>query len=265
MASDLPGLVQQIAHFESRLQADPASRVFLPLADLYRRAGRLEEARRILLSGLENHPDFLTARVALGLVLTELGEMQPARQHLQGVLASDPDNLLALRLLGRDAAERSDWDEACALNERLLRLEPEDGAVREALREARLRLEDGPRRAVDPTAPPAPALATGSDAGAAGGFETPTLAQLYIRQGHPEKARLILERILAAEPDRQDARTLMAKLEAEAAPPQPAPAMEAQGPDETSTGPSATMSGGEDLDRFRAWLDATADARQSES
>ncbi|MDD5720229.1 MAG: tetratricopeptide repeat protein, partial [Candidatus Krumholzibacteria bacterium] len=85
MPADLPGLAQQIAHFESRLQADPASRVFLPLADLYRRAGELDRARQLLSEGLANDPDFLSARTALGEVLMLLGQATAARIELQAV------------------------------------------------------------------------------------------------------------------------------------------------------------------------------------
>ncbi|MDY0108868.1 MAG: tetratricopeptide repeat protein [Candidatus Krumholzibacteria bacterium] len=281
MPADFPGLAQQIAHFESRLQADPASRVFLPLADLYRRAGELERARQLLSEGLANDPDFLSARTALGEVLMLLGQATAARIELQAVLARDPDNLLALRLLVDDATARQEWPLACSLGERLLRLQPEVPAIRKALRDARSKL--GQNDAA--TAPP-----RGPDAGASGllkvgsGFETPTLADLYRRQGYPEKARAILQRILDAEPDRQDALDVLARLNADAAAAPETPAAAARS--ETATPPSpATLdprspgrtaaarardraAGGsdrsDDLDRFRAWLDTAAESRNTE-
>jgi len=284
MTADLPGLVQQIAYFAARLEADPGSRVFLPLADLHRRAGKLDEARRILELGLEEHGDFITARAALGLVLSELGEDEAARKALRTVLAADQDNLLALRLLASDAGKSGDWAHACGLYERLLRMEPEDHSISEALREARWEREKMtplPRQPemdaiIDPgpmTPPPVvrpPAV---------GGFETPTLAELYLRQGHPGKARVILERILATEPGRPDALEVMAKLEAgETASPQkaaastPAPSSQAERaehaesaavPRRMPAADSAPLGRGEELDRFRDWLDAATDQRGS--
>ncbi len=267
MIPDLPGLVQQIAHFENRLASDSGSRVFLPLADLYRRAGKLEDARRILVEGLDQHPNFVTARAALGLVLSELGDAAAAREALNAVLQIDPDNVLALRLLGREAVERSAWPEACEHFERLLRLEPEDRDVRDGLREARRQLDQmtpmEPEPVVMTAARPGPmtphSVAVADDAM---GFETPTLAELYLRQGHPEKARVILERILASEPQRQDALAILARLEnvAEVPPVAAAAAEESAAAMPLRVAAASQPQGrGEELDRFRAWLDAASD------
>lgn len=275
MTADLPELVQQIAHFEDRLKADPGSRVFLALADLHRRVGNVAEARRILELGLEEHAGFVTARAALGLVLTELGEDAAARQALRAVLVEDQDNLLALRLMGRDAGKCGDWERACSLLERLLRLEPDDRSVRDALWEARRQWEQAP------PAPPEPKTETTIDPGpmtppplvrqsAVGGFETPTLAELYLRQGHPGKARVIIERILTEEPGRQDAQRVLAKLNAKEAvvppvstpaPAQPERAESAAVPRRKSAADGAPVGRGEELDRFRDWLDAATDQR----
>ncbi len=261
MSSDVHRLAQQIVHFEARLADDPGSRVFLPLADLYRRVGRLADARRILEEGLQKHPRFVTARTALGLVLTEQSESAAARDILEQVLAVDGDNVLALRLLCRGAAESGSWERACELGERLLRLEPEDAGVREALREARRRLDTvavvpEPEVAEDADAATTHQAAAKKDATITEGFETPTLADLYLSQGHPDKARVILERILALDPQRTDALEVMARLEA--GPPAPPTA-----PKPTVSMPEITQGTGrgDELERFRAWLDATTDDR----
>jgi len=282
MAPDLPGIVQQIAHFETRIAADPGSRVFLPLADLYRRVGKLEDARRILECGLQRHPGFVTARAALGLVLSEQGEDAPARRALGAVLAVDPDNLLALKLLGREAVASQEWRTACDHLERLLRLEPENREVRENLTRARGELErqeSATAPAPGPMTPRSVAVESGS-----GGLETPTLAQLYLHQGHPEKARLILERILAADPERQDALEVLARVKAaenaetaektaektgETRARQDADGDRPATPDGAAKPPAPARSQAagsaqdrsEDLDRFRAWLDATSEQR----
>jgi hypothetical protein len=97
--------------------------------------------------------------------------------------------------------------------------------------------------------------------GDATGFVTPTLAELYLRQGHLEKARLICQRILAAEPDREDARRLLERVEAQDQASEPArPPVEAQANGRPRRG-SATPPGAE-IDRFRNWLDAAAGDRR---
>jgi cytochrome c-type biogenesis protein CcmH/NrfG len=271
MAPDRPGIAQQIAHFEDRLREDPGSRVFLPLADLYRRTGDLDRARALLEQGLERQPEFVAARVALGMVRHEQDDAEGAREALEAVIAVDADNLVALALLTREAAGRQDWTRASALGERWLRLAPEDGEARDAVREARRRLElpaaaaatagtieevPPPRRAT----PPGPATPPAAAGGEGEGFESPTLAELYLRQGHPDKARMIVERILAADPERADAREILDRIEARGDAPaaRPAEPVREENPAEIPPPAPGRGEGNQELQRFRAWLDAVA-------
>jgi tetratricopeptide (TPR) repeat protein len=266
MSLNLPGLLQQIAHFEARLRTDPDSRAFLPLSDLYRRAGQLVQARDLLRRGLARDPDCVSARVLLGQVLAELRETPAADRELEAVLARDPDNLVALKLLGRAAAERGDWARARELLERLVRLLPEAAEVREALREARQRVGEAPaspQAAAAAAPPPGPAAeAPSAELAAPGaGLATPTLADLYRRQGHTAKAREILARILAAEPGRADALAVLARLDETDAQPPIDPGGAPEGPAERTLGRPAAAGGVReaDLQRFRHWLDGAAE------
>lgn len=246
MSSDVPGLAQQIVHFEDRLRHDPHSRAFVALADLYRRSGRVTLARDVLRQGLQHHPGFVSARVALALAHADLGEHVPARAEMEDVLTIDADNLAALRFLAADAVRRDDHDLARKHAERLIRLAPDDGQARRLLAPARDPGSVAPPAVARPAAPADPTA-----------FVTPTLAELYLRQGHLEKAREICQRILASEPDREDARQLLERIESQAQalpmPPQPA---QAQANGRPRRGQAAPASG--DIDRFRSWLDATA-------
>ena len=82
-----------------RVQQDPASIAFAPLAEELRRAGDHFEAVRVCLAGLEHHPAFLSARVTLGRALAALEQFQEARTEFEYVLRVAPDNLLASRSL----------------------------------------------------------------------------------------------------------------------------------------------------------------------
>lgn len=68
---------------ESDPQAWPA------LADAHRRAGRLDEARKVAEHGLEGSPYDLLGRVALALTLLDEGEPDAARNTLAPVFADD--------------------------------------------------------------------------------------------------------------------------------------------------------------------------------
>jgi hypothetical protein len=83
-----------------RLQQDPTSRVFAPLAESYRRLGRLDEAIEICQKGLEHHPDFHGGRVALAKCYIDKHRHQDAQRELEKVVHLAPENLLAQRLLG---------------------------------------------------------------------------------------------------------------------------------------------------------------------
>jgi tetratricopeptide (TPR) repeat protein len=95
MATDL----SRLDVLRRRVQQDPASIAFAPLAEELRRAGDNFEAVRVCLAGLEHHPAFLSARVTLGRALAALEQFQEARTEFEYVLKVAPDNLLASRSL----------------------------------------------------------------------------------------------------------------------------------------------------------------------
>ena len=63
--------MSRIEDLERRLGKDPNSKIFAQLAEEYRKAGRLEEAIQTCRDGLETHPNYFSARVALGRALLE--------------------------------------------------------------------------------------------------------------------------------------------------------------------------------------------------
>ena len=93
--SDYP----RIDELKRRVQQDPASIAFAALADEYRRAGLFHDAIETCRAGLQRHPAYVSARVTLGRSLLELGEFQEAKEHLEMVLRSAPENLAAIRAL----------------------------------------------------------------------------------------------------------------------------------------------------------------------
>lgn len=87
-----------------RFQEDPTSRVFAPLAEAYRRLGRVDEAIEICREGLEHHPDFHGGRVALAKCYLDKKRYEEAKLELERVVHAVPENLLAQRLLGETHA-----------------------------------------------------------------------------------------------------------------------------------------------------------------
>jgi tetratricopeptide (TPR) repeat protein len=103
---------EHLAELRRRWQAEPGSRLFLQLAEEYRRADRHAEAVEVLEKGLEQHPNHVSAHVALGRVRLDMGEPGSAAQALERALELDVTNLVANKLLieaylGRGERERA--------------------------------------------------------------------------------------------------------------------------------------------------------------
>lgn len=95
------GVPDRITQLRARWQNDPSSRIFLQLAEEYRHLGRVQEALAVLEGGLKEHPGYLSALVAKGRCLLELGDPGQARGVLERVVQQDATQMVANKLLVR--------------------------------------------------------------------------------------------------------------------------------------------------------------------
>lgn len=130
-----------VARWQDDVARDPGSASFLPLAELYRREGRVEVARRLCQRGLQRHPEHVEGHVLLGRILREMSEHDRAIDEFDIVLHLDPEHRAARRALGYLYLERRDWDHAVRHLELSARNDPRDARVASALALARRRLE----------------------------------------------------------------------------------------------------------------------------
>jgi tetratricopeptide (TPR) repeat protein len=93
--------VAELERYLRIFQENPDSRVFAPLADMYRRLGRLREAELICREGLERHPYYAGGRVALAHILLDSSRLDEALGESESVVTYYPDNLLARKILIR--------------------------------------------------------------------------------------------------------------------------------------------------------------------
>lgn len=91
----------RLAMLRQRWESDPTSRIFLQLAEEHRHLGQIQEALAVLDRGLQEHPGYLSALVAKGRCLLELGEPAAARAVLERVLKQDATQMVANKLLVR--------------------------------------------------------------------------------------------------------------------------------------------------------------------
>jgi tetratricopeptide (TPR) repeat protein len=102
----------KIHDLERRLDMDPGSRLFVSLAEEYRKLGRLRQALSALQKGLLAHPGYVAAQVSLGRVYLEAGQSTDAIATFTKVLVADPGNLVAAKSLADVQLARGDKLEA---------------------------------------------------------------------------------------------------------------------------------------------------------
>ncbi len=91
---------------------DPGSRLFVSLAEEYRKLGRFRQALSALQKGLLAHPGYIAAQVALGRVYLEVGQHTDSIATFTKVLVADPGNLVASKSLADIYMDRGDKLEA---------------------------------------------------------------------------------------------------------------------------------------------------------
>ena len=97
--------LSEIEKLEARYAENPDGRYFAPLADAYRKAGRVDDALQMIQLGLSKHPDYLSAHIVLGRCLLDKKDDGAAQNAFQNVLGLDAENIIALKSLA-EIAER---------------------------------------------------------------------------------------------------------------------------------------------------------------
>lgn len=182
-----------IRRYEERLAKDPGSLAFAPLADLYRKVGRIAEAVALCREGLRRVPRYTTARLVLAKTLVAAGDLEAAQAELGAILEISPTDGPTRRLLADLCRQRGDLDAAIQHLEVAVQADPADRDARTTLR----LLQAG-------GAGPA-------DAGLArvlrdDVFITATFGSVCLEQGLIEEAAEVFTRLLRRDPLNQRAR-----------------------------------------------------------
>ena len=105
-------------------QENPDSRVFAPLADLFRRLKKYQEAEEVCREGLKRHPYYAGGKVALAQIFFDTGRVDQALEEVESVVTYYPDNLLARKILVKALASVGHRDRAAREFEALKALAP---------------------------------------------------------------------------------------------------------------------------------------------
>ena len=144
----------RLTQLRARWESDPSSRIFLQLAEEYRHQGRVREALEVLDRGLQEHPGYLSALVAKGRCLLELGEPEKSRTVLERVVKQDATQMVANKLLVRAYIETAEPERARERLDLYTLLNDSDPEIEELRR--RLRAMDQPSQAENPRPPAEP-------------------------------------------------------------------------------------------------------------
>ena len=128
-----------IQRYEKELAEDPQSRAFAPLAEAYRKAGRLDDAINTARVGLEVHSGYSAGLVVLGRALYEKGEIDSAAETLQTAVKENPENYLGQKFLGKVLMDKGETKGALSALESANFLSPEDEEVARLLDEVKSR------------------------------------------------------------------------------------------------------------------------------
>jgi hypothetical protein len=205
----------EIAKLTERISKDPKSKLFVPLAEEYKKTGEIEMAIYVLTEGLKNNPGYVTARSVLGKLLLEKGELAASQKEFEEVVKAIPDNLMAQRKLGELYALQNRSDEAIQHFKIVLSANPRDAELTslvsdlEAGRDVRPRIhqpkpQSSPEKsvsqgtqAVPPPQTPSPAIPARAAAAPAVHVSQGTAASI---SGPPPMEAEEAEDIMAVEP-----------------------------------------------------------------
>ena len=132
--------LEDIERLKEKIDKDPDSKLFVPLAEEYKKAGMLDEAIEALSKGLDRQPTYLSARVSLGKIYIEKGMLNEARDEFEKVTQVIPDNLYAHKKLAEIFRDLGEHEKAIYEFKTVLKLNPADEWATSSLST----LENGP-------------------------------------------------------------------------------------------------------------------------
>ncbi|MDX2494538.1 MAG: tetratricopeptide repeat protein [Desulfuromusa sp.] len=202
-------LLGKIAAYTEILVKDPSSTIFVSLAETYRKMGMLEDARQIISKGLDLHPEFGPAYIVLARGLCQLGDFDGSCAAFERALDFDAESLAALVGYARVQILLENEDAARELLLRARKLSPADPVINKLI----LSLPEKSEAMVEE----ADELDEQSDEleDVSVSLVSPTLADLYLSQGLPERALEIYQQLSTQNPDDLTLRRRVKELEAQ--------------------------------------------------
>ena len=191
------------------LKKNPQSKVFAPLAELYRKNGLVDDALSLCERGLSFHPDYVTGKLAYARALLDSNQVQRAIVELEDIVFQNPESLLAQRLLLVGYEKMNMGGKIKEIQEVIQRLHPYLGTQKgvDPIQSAKKSsVENYQMRSLKDIFKPENEW--GEDMierkKEKKKYYTLSLAELYERQGHLQKALEVYESLSELYPERKD-------------------------------------------------------------
>lgn len=202
-------LLGKIAGYTEILAKDPRSTIFVQLSETYRQMGMLDDALEIALKGVQAHPTFAPGYTALGRVRVQQEAREEATAAFEKAIELDDRNLAALKGLASLRLQGGEREQARLLLLRVSEINPDDEMVQKTL-ERLTATPPSPPRTTDRTTPSPSPNPSPPKKGAP--ISTPTIAEIYIKQGFPKRALKVYRDLLEADPHNETIRQKMIAL-----------------------------------------------------
>ena len=127
--------LKEVDYFSAKLEENPSSKVFLPLALAYLRLGKFDEVITVCQSGLDHNPDYIAAKTVMAEAFLGKGLKEEAKGLLIEVATLNKSNYKAHKLLGDIYRAEENFEKALYYYRTALVVSPEDNTLRMLIEE----------------------------------------------------------------------------------------------------------------------------------
>ena len=127
--------------YQADFEKNPKSRVFAPLAEIYRKVGMTEKSMEILSQGLRIHPTYLMGYLGLSFCYYDLKQYNLAYTTLRPFVEENRDNIRLQKLYSKICIAIAKKDEALETLKYLLFINPRDREIANDVQELERELD----------------------------------------------------------------------------------------------------------------------------